>query len=57
MTVGVAFENRLDRLNERLRDLEELRRRSGGDDESSRSGLPTQSEVAGPVTFETRSLS
>ena len=57
MTVGVAFENRLDRLNERLRDLEELRRRNGGDDESSRSGLPTQSEVAGPVTFETRSLS
>jgi len=57
MTVGVAFENRLDRLNERLRDLEELRRRNGSDDESSRSGLPTQSEVAGPVTFETRSLS
>ena len=57
MTVGVAFENRLDRLNERLRDLEELRRRNGGEDESSQSGLPTQSEVAGPVTFETRSLS
>jgi len=28
MTVGVAFEDRLDRLNERLKDLEEARRRS-----------------------------
>jgi hypothetical protein len=55
MTVGVAFENRIDRLNERLRDLEEMRRRSG-DDESSRSGLAPQIEVAGPTTFETRSL-
>ena len=41
MTVGVAFENRLDRLNERLRDLEELRRRSGGEEEP-RSGLPAK---------------
>ena len=59
MTVGVAFENRLDRLNERLRDLEEMRRRSGSDDESSRSGLTAQSpprKVAGPITYETRSL-
>lgn len=67
MTVGVAFENRIDRLNERLRDLEEMRRRSD-DDESSRSGLPSQSMVAGiclagarsakagPIPFETRSL-
>ena len=60
MTVGVAFENRLDRLNERLRDLEELRRRNGGEDESSRSGHPTQSpprKVAGPILYEARSLS
>jgi hypothetical protein len=39
MTVGVAFENRIDRLNERLRDLEELRRRNDGKEEP-RSGLP-----------------
>ncbi len=52
MTVGVAFEDRLDRLNERLRDLEELRRRNGGNDESPRSERPAQSpqsRVAGPV--------
>jgi hypothetical protein len=58
ITVGVAFENRLDRLNERLRDLEEMRRRNGGDDESSRSGLPPENaprRVAGPTQFETRS--
>ena len=37
MTVGVAFEDRLDRLNERLKDLEEARRRSGEEpDRSSR---------------------
>jgi hypothetical protein len=55
MTVGVAFENRLDRLNERLRDLEELRRRNSGEDESSRSGLPDPSprrRVAGPMPHE-----
>jgi hypothetical protein len=55
MTVGVAFENRLDRLNERLRDLEELRRRSGGEDESSRSGRPAPSPpatVAAQITYE-----
>jgi len=63
MTVGVAFENRLDRLNERLRDLEELRRRNGGEDESSQSGLPWERpsrKVAGPTQYETyraRSLS
>jgi Putative zinc-finger len=59
MTVGVAFENRLDRLNERLRDLEELRRRSGGEDESSRSGRPAPSPpatVAAQITYEARSL-
>jgi hypothetical protein len=28
MTVGVAFEDRLDRLNERLKDLEEARRKN-----------------------------
>lgn len=61
MTVGVAFENRIDRLNERLRDLEEMRRRSD-DDESSRSGLPAQSLARNrtcPTTYsdyETRSL-
>jgi hypothetical protein len=60
MTVGVAFENRLDRLNERLRDLEELRRRDDGEDESSRSGHPPQSslrKMAGPIPCPTRSLS
>jgi hypothetical protein len=46
ITVGVAFENRLDRLNERLRDLEEVRRRSGEDDDSSRSGLSQPNAVA-----------
>jgi hypothetical protein len=44
MTVGVAFENRIDRLNERLRDLEELRRRNEGAEEP-RSGLPA---IPGP---------
>jgi hypothetical protein len=40
MTVGVAFENRLDRLSERLRDLEEARRRTGGgQDQDTRSEL------------------
>ena len=60
MTVGVAFENRLDRLNERLRDLEELRRRDDREDESSRSGHPPQSslrKMAGPIPYPTRSLS
>lgn len=66
MTVGVAFENRLDRLNERLRDLEELRRRNGGEDGSSQSGLPWEGpskpsrKVAGPTPYEiyrARSLS
>jgi len=60
MTVGVAFENRLDRLNERLRDLEELRRRDDREDESSRSGHPPRSslrKIAGPIPYPTRSLS
>jgi hypothetical protein len=57
MTVGVAFEDRIDRLNERLRDLEEVRRRSDDGDDSSRSGLPFRSEVASSEIFETRSLS
>jgi hypothetical protein len=59
ITVGVAFENRIDRLNERLKDLEELRRRNGGEDEP-RSGLPAKparSAVAGSRSQETRSLS
>jgi hypothetical protein len=60
MTVGVAFENRLDRLNERLRDLEGLRRREDREDESSRSGHPVQSplrKMAGPIPYPARSLS
>jgi hypothetical protein len=65
MTVGVAFENRLDRLNERLRDLEELRRRSGREDESSRRNAPADSsrnKVASRIEqlgtgYERRSLS
>lgn len=57
MTVGVAFENRLDRLNERLRDLEELRRRNGGDDESSQSGIPEQCPKRQAATYQARSLS
>jgi hypothetical protein len=65
MTVGVAFENRLDRLNERLRDLEELRRRNEGEDEP-RSGLPAPksrrpakptSNAAGSNSYEARSHS
>jgi hypothetical protein len=65
MTMGVAFENRLDRLNERLRDLEELRRRSEPDGTSPRSQQPAvspQSRIAGPIpeppveTHSTRSL-
>lgn len=38
MTVGVAFEDRLDRLNERLRDLEESRRKTE-QQQDKRSGL------------------
>jgi hypothetical protein len=61
MTVGVAFENRLDRLNERLRDLEELRRRNEGEDEP-RSGLPNPpglraKNAAGSHSHQARSLS
>jgi hypothetical protein len=65
MTVGVAFENRLDRLNERLRDLEELRRRGEPDETPPRSDEPAlspQSRIAGPIpeppvqTHPTRSL-
>jgi hypothetical protein len=65
MTVGVAFENRLDRLNERLRDLEELRRRGEPDKTPPRSDEPAlspQSRIAGPIpeppvqTHPTRSL-
>jgi hypothetical protein len=57
MTVAVAFENRLDRLNERLRDLEQARRKSGAsdNDDSSRSGLVPESEVASSETTTTRS--
>jgi hypothetical protein len=35
MTVGVAFEDRLDRLNQRLKDLEEARRKNGDDSNQS----------------------
>lgn len=49
MTVGVAFEDRLDRLNERLKDLEEARRKN--DDE------PDQSNNLGSLrlSFQPRS--
>jgi len=35
MTVGVAFENRLDRLNQRLKELEETRRKNEGESNQS----------------------
>ncbi len=35
MAVGVAFEDRLDRINERLKDLEEARRKSEGPSKTS----------------------
>jgi hypothetical protein len=35
MTVGVAFEDRLDRISERLKDLEEARRKSGDQPEET----------------------
>jgi hypothetical protein len=35
MTVGVAFEDRLDRLNQRLKDLEEARRKNNGETNQS----------------------
>jgi uncharacterized membrane protein len=57
MTVGVAFENRLDRLSERLRDLEEARRRTGGnDDPDTRSELGSAPLRAGSVIRPTRSF-
>jgi hypothetical protein len=56
LTVGVAFEDRIDRLNERLRDLDEVRRRTDDGDDSSRSGLPSRGDVARSDHFETRSL-
>jgi hypothetical protein len=40
MTVGVAFEDRLDRLNERLQDLDEARRRTGDEPASEQSNNP-----------------
>lgn len=40
MTVGVAFEHRLDRLNERLRDLEEARRRTSDEPAPEQSSRP-----------------
>jgi hypothetical protein len=54
MTVGVAFEDRIDRLTERLRDLEEARRRVEGDD-TSRSGLKPTKHVASSGLFDARS--
>jgi hypothetical protein len=57
MTVGVAFENRLDRLSERLRDLEKARRRSGDDDDrDTRSELGSTPLRAGSAIRPTRSL-
>ncbi|MGH9320390.1 MAG: anti-sigma factor family protein [Vicinamibacteria bacterium] len=57
MTVGVAFENRLDRLNERLRDLEDARRKSDANDETSRSGdLPETRLSQSANSTMTRSL-
>ena len=48
MTVGVAFEDRLDQLNEQLRDLENAGRRSTeDDDEHSRRHLETEGEPEG----------
>lgn len=58
MTVEVAFENRLDRLNERLRDLERAQRKTGEEeqtDDSSRSGLVPENAVASSETTTTRS--
>jgi Putative zinc-finger len=58
MTVEVAFENRIDRINERLRDLEQARRKTSGDenDDTSRSGLGPESEVASSKATTTRSF-
>ncbi len=49
MTVGVAFEDRLDRLNQRLKDLEEARRKNDGE--------PNQSNNLGPrrLSFQPKS--
>jgi hypothetical protein len=41
MTVGVAFEDRLDRLNERLKDLEEARRKRGDQTEETSTLVPS----------------
>jgi hypothetical protein len=41
MTVGVAFEDRLDRLNQRLKDLEEARRKNENQTEKSSSLVPS----------------
>lgn len=63
MTVGVAFEDRLDRLNERLRALDEATRRTGKDDadedpdsDSSSRALPDTS-IASRIPFDQRSHS
>lgn len=56
MTVGVAFEDRIDRLTERLRDLEEARRKVSEEDEASRSGLHSTTEVASSHLIEPRSV-
>ena len=44
MTVGVAFEDRLDQLNEQLRDLEATGRRSTEDDDDEQSRRHRESE-------------
>ena len=50
MTVGVAFEDRLDRLNQRLKDLEEARRKNDSE--------PNQSNNFGSqrLSYQTRSV-
>ena len=47
MTVGVAFEDRLDQLNERLKDLEEASRKTDEEDrEQSRGNISPSSRIA-----------
>jgi len=44
MTVGVAFEDRLDQINEQLRDLEDAGRRSNDENEQSRENRGLEGE-------------
>lgn len=59
MTVGVAFEDRLDHLTERLRDLDEARRRetSEGDDERDESSSSKSLRPALMAFISSRSFS